>query len=114
MITLIHGASSLNSYNALKKFLDAYDELSVTRLSGKDADINQIKEAIETPSFTGQRLVIIEDLNSNRSSTRHLRTQAPSTRKRHSFFNQQNPSFPRPQRPQRLRLGRYRRFATVS
>jgi len=69
MITLIHGASSLNSYNALKKFLDAYDELSVTRLSGKDADINQIKEAIETPSFTGQRLVILEDLNSSRSPT---------------------------------------------
>jgi DNA polymerase III delta subunit len=69
MVTIIHGANSLNSYTALKKFLDSYDELSVTRLVGKDSDINLIKEAVETPSFTGKRLVIIEDLSSNRSQT---------------------------------------------
>lgn len=69
MVTIIHGSNSLLTYQALKKFLDQYDELSVTRLAGKDSDLNSIKNAIETPSFTGQRLVIIEDLNSNRSPT---------------------------------------------
>ena len=69
MVTLIHGSNSLNSYQSLKKFLDRYDELSITRLNGKDSDLNNIKNAIETPSFTGSRLVIIDDLSSNRSQS---------------------------------------------
>lgn len=67
MVTIIHGSNSLNSYSALKKFLDQYDELSITNLTGKTTDLNEIKTAVETPSFTGNRLVIIEDLSVNRS-----------------------------------------------
>lgn len=67
MITLIHGADGLSSFTALKKILDHYDELSITRLAGSDLNLNSIREAVETPSFTGPRLIMIEDLASSRS-----------------------------------------------
>lgn len=68
MITLIHGNDQLASFNAFKKILDASDELSQTRLVGSELDLKTVQEALETPSFTGPRLVIIEDLSRNRSS----------------------------------------------
>jgi DNA polymerase III delta subunit len=67
MLTLIHGANNLASYEALKKISDQFDELSVTKLSGANLTLDAVKEAVETPSFTGKRLVIIEDLSATRS-----------------------------------------------
>lgn len=68
MITLIHGNDQLASFVAFKKILDTSDELSQTRLVGAELDLKTIKEALETPSFTGPRLVIVEDLSRNKSS----------------------------------------------
>lgn len=67
MITLIHGNDQVACFAAFKKILDTSDELSQTRLVGAELDLKTIKEALETPSFTGSRLVIIEDLSRNRS-----------------------------------------------
>jgi DNA polymerase III delta subunit len=67
MVTLIHGSNSLSSYAALKKITDQYDELSVSNLNGKNSNFTDIKFTIETPSFYGSRLVIIDDLSGNRS-----------------------------------------------
>lgn len=69
MIKLIHGDATLPSFNELKKTLDSYDELSTTRIDGSSAELKDIREAVETPSFTGKRLVILEDVSRNRSST---------------------------------------------
>lgn len=68
MITLIHGNDSLASFTALKKILDTADQLSLTRLAGTELELEDIKEALDTPSFTGPRLVLIEDLSRNRST----------------------------------------------
>ena len=67
MITLIHGNDSLASFTALKNITGSKDEFSLTRLSGSDLDLKSIKEALETPSFTGRRLLLIEDLSRSRS-----------------------------------------------
>ncbi len=69
MVRLIHGDATLPSFNELKKILDQYDELSVTRLDGSSVDPKAVREAVETPSFTGKRLVVIEDLSRNRSQS---------------------------------------------
>lgn len=68
MITLIHGNDQLASFAAFKNFLDTSDVLSQTRLVGAELDLKTVKEALETPSFTGPRLAVIEDLSRNRSS----------------------------------------------
>ena len=69
MIKLIHGGNNLRSFQALAKITKVYDEFSVTRLSGSDLNISNIREAVETPSFSGQRLLLIEDLSGNRNQT---------------------------------------------
>lgn len=69
MIRLIHGGNTLASFRALQEILGRFDELSVTRLPGGDLDIKTLRESLETPSFTGARLVVVEDLSRNRSQT---------------------------------------------
>lgn len=67
MISLIHGSNGLASFRALEQIKNKFDELSITKLAGSGLDLNDLKEAVETPSFSGPRLVIVEDLNQNRS-----------------------------------------------
>lgn len=69
MITVIHGSDTMSSFAALKKILNSSDELSLTRLVGSDLKPEILKEALETPSFTGTRTVVVEDLSRNRSNT---------------------------------------------
>lgn len=69
MIRVIHGGNSLASFQALEKILSQYSDLSTTRLNGSDTDLKTIREALETPSFEGQRLVVLEDLSRNRSQS---------------------------------------------
>lgn len=69
MVVILHGGDTLASFQELKKRTAGFDELSVTRIDGATADFYQIKEALETPSFTGHRAVIVEDLSRNRSQS---------------------------------------------
>lgn len=69
MITVIHGSDTASSFAALKKIIDDTDEFSLTRLNGADLELKNLKEALETSSFTGSRTVVIEDLGRNRSSS---------------------------------------------
>lgn len=66
MSTLIHG-SNLPAFRALKEVLDTYDELSVSRLTGSELSLKDLKEALLTPALIGKRLVVVEDLSRNRS-----------------------------------------------
>lgn len=69
MVKIIHGGNTLASFQELKKLIAGLDDLSISKIDGSTADLNQIKEALETPSFTGKRMVVVEDLSRNRSQS---------------------------------------------
>lgn len=68
MTTLIHGGDNVRSLAALETLISSADDLSTTRLVGSDLDLNKLREALDTPSFTGLRVVVVDDLSKNRSS----------------------------------------------
>jgi DNA polymerase III delta subunit len=69
MLRLIHGDNNLASFQALEAITKDFSELAVSRLEGRGLSLEQVKEALETPSMDGRRLVVIEDLSLARSQS---------------------------------------------